>query len=184
MQTGKLVFYVGLVVLAGIGFYLGTSWRGQRQPEVIQQGIEYPPSPLIVDSDFPDAIVVDADSVYTTADLIGDSGAVVMFLEVGCPPCSLMALNWSEYLRAGEVPASVHVFGISSMRREIVADWRERLNINFPIYSDSTRFYDLQFGLNDFPQRIEVGPSHMIRYHTYDASEKPDAERLRALADK
>jgi peroxiredoxin len=183
-SVSNILFVAALAVLAALGFYLGMTWLGDRTTHITEHAHDFPESPLAVDTDFPDAMVVDTEAAYSSADLIGDSGAVVMFLEIGCPPCSVMAVRWAEFMADGMVPSGVNVFGISSLPQHHIGPWREALGLGFPIYTDSTRFYDRQFGIIDYPQRVEVGASRYIRHHSYLANETPNRARLASLADR
>jgi len=179
LQT--ILFAVAVLMVGVLGIYLGTSWRNQQDPPVSDGEVATPSSALINGMNFPNvAMIAEDSSSIETVGLIGERGAVVIFMEPGCPPCSTMTVNWQGWIDQGKVPPPV--FGISSASLAGIAAYKSEMGLKFPVYADTGRIFEGTFAVYEFPLRVEVDATGVIRHQSYDAHEPVDPKRLGSLA--
>lgn len=116
-------------------------------------------------------------SVVTTSTVLADGG-VVIFMELGCPPCSVMSINWSEALSSWKNAPSV--IGISAAPLDRIARYRDYLGVGFPIYCDTGMVFETAYRVSDFPFRLVIDSAGIIRSETYDSHEIIDTTVLAA----
>ncbi|MEW5874777.1 MAG: redoxin domain-containing protein [Candidatus Zixiibacteriota bacterium] len=181
MKTLKtILFAAAVVIVGGLGIYLGTSWRNQQDPPIAEGEIATPSSALINGMAFPNvAVIAEDSSSVETVGLVGERGAVVIFMEPGCPPCSTMTVNWQGWINEGRL--TTPVLGISSASLAGIDAYKRELGLTFPVYSDTGRTFERTYAVYEFPLRVEVDATGMIRYQSYDAHEPVNAERLASL---
>lgn len=179
LQT--ILFAIAVVVVAVLGIYLGTSWRDSRDPMIHEGHRPAQASALQTDTPWPNVPLMRPDSsAAESVGLIGESGAVVIFVEPGCPPCSTMSANWEQWIAEGTVP-DVPVFGITTASPQGIENYRAYLGLSFPVYIDTGRVFEGVYAVYEFPLRLEIDGHGVIRHQSYDAHEPPNAARLSAL---
>ncbi len=130
---------------------------------------------------FPDAAVADTDGrLRRTAELIEDSGSVVLFLDLECPPCVNMALRWQDALDNALVEEG-KVWAISYHTSEVIRNFMEENDLRFPIYTDSSQTFLKEYEVNRFPLEVVVGTSGRIRSLSYDSESPIDFAHLAEL---
>ncbi|HWO56271.1 MAG TPA: redoxin domain-containing protein, partial [bacterium] len=175
----NILLVLAVVAAAGSGLYLGLGMREKFQtPTPVYES--YTPNPLMAEGEeFPDVPVMRADSsVRPTSDLLA-GGGVVIFMELGCPPCSVMALQWNEALRGWSDPPPV--FGIAAASLERIAAYRDKLGLAFPVYSDTGDVYATAYQVVDYPMRLVIDADRIIRARSYDARAPIDTAQVSAL---
>ena len=171
-----LVFLVLITAGGFAGVYWSVETRGYLDTPIVT--IQPPSSILTVGSDFPDLAVLDeTGGIHWTRRLIGDEGAVVMFLEIGCEPCSVMTDKWQGLIDKSQV-VDLNLFGICFQPPDEVKEYRERRGISFPIYSDTIGMFLGKYKVDKFPLRIVVGKSRTVRSHNILAEMKVDFSQL------
>ena len=179
-KTTQKVLFVGLVIVVGAaGLYLGMGVRGRwRSTPVIQ---EIPTSRLIDGSLFPNVSLVGEDGYpYDTHELLAGKGGVVIFVEFGCPPCSVMTAQWQALLDEGKL-RDTQVFGITAAPPGMIQQYKTNTNITFPIYCDTEWIFEYEYQVEAFPLRLVVNHALEIRAQTYNAREPVDLKELAAL---
>jgi hypothetical protein len=173
------VLVVGVIIAAGAGLYLGLGMRERLNPVEFRYEESTPNALLGTGEAFPDVSVMDADSVMHLTSALLTDGGVAIFMELGCPPCSVMAENWGQALPAW----SNHppVFGIASATLDGIARYREKLGIVFPIYCDTGDVYETAYQVIDFPFQLVIDSAGIIRATTYDSRQIIDTVAIRAL---
>jgi peroxiredoxin len=149
LRTGLGVL---LVVLVGVGGLLaGRALRASRTPEVPRAEL----LPAFGAGDrFPDvAVEGEGRAGWTTGELVSQ-GAVVLFLDLDCPPCTDVAVSWQELLESGrELPP---IFGITTSDAERIADYREDMALTFAIYSDQAQRFRTDWNVRRYPLQVIV----------------------------
>jgi peroxiredoxin len=170
---------IALIIAAGAGLYLGLGMHERLEPVEFRYEESTPNALLAVGDDFPDVPVMGDDStLHATADLLQDGG-VVIFMELGCPPCSVMSLNWTAALASWDDPPPV--FGIAYASQDRIARYKEKLGITFPIYADTGAVYEHAYQVIDFPFQLVIDTAGLIRSTAYDAHQIIDTAAVSAL---
>jgi peroxiredoxin len=167
------------IIAAGAGLYFGLGMRERLRPVEIMQETFEPNALLGIDEEFPDVPVMTADSTMTTTSQLLAAGGIVIFVEPGCPPCSIMSRNWSEVLVAWDQPPTL--FGISSAPLDRIQQYREKIGIAFPIVCDTGKTFETAFQVVDYPFRLIIDTAMTIRAAAYDSHELIDTATVRAL---
>lgn len=166
------LFVLAVVVAAVAGLYFGLGLRERLQPADVRYETFAPNHLLGAGEEFPHVPIMATDSAMTTtSDLLTDGG-VVIFMELGCPPCSVMSQNWSKALQSWNDPPPV--FGIAYASLERIARYRDYLSIEFPIYSDTGDVFATAYQVTDYPMRLIVDTAGVIRSQAYDCHELVD----------
>lgn len=173
------VLILGVIIAAGAGLYLGLGMREKLNPVEFRYEESVPNALLGDGEEFPDVPVMAADSSLHPTSALLNHGGVVIFMELGCPPCSVMSENWRETLASW----SNHpvVLGIASASLDRITRYREKLAIPFPIYCDTGNVYETAYQVIDFPFQLVIDTSGIIRSTTYDAREIIDTSAITAL---
>jgi len=176
-----ILFAAAVLIVGGLGIYLGSSWRNKQSHPISEGEMATPSSALINGMAFPNvAVIAEDSSTVETVGLIGEEGAVVIFMEPGCPPCSTMTVNWQGWINEGRL--TTPVFGISSASLAGIDAYKRELGLTFPVYSDTGRIFEGTYAVYEFPLRVEVDATGVIRHQSYDAHEPVNPERLAGLA--
>lgn len=165
-QTASVV--IVLLVAGFAGVYLGGLFRGDPSAESeITQDI-FLDLALLPDSAFPDVMVQTAefDSVSSRS-LVPAAGAVVLFIDPGCPPCHDLSEYWQRALSDGTLRPG-QVIGLGYTDGLNFQSMREELGLTFPIYSDPNYYFMGRHGVDGFPLMLVVDGSGVIRYSETD----------------
>lgn len=173
------VLVLGVVIAAGAGLYLGLGMREKLNPVEFRYEESQPNALLGTGEEFPDVPVMDADSVIHPTSRLLANGGVVIFMELGCPPCSTMSENWNRALASW--PAHPPVLGISSAPLDRIARYREHLGVTFPILCDTGKIFETAYQVIDFPLQLVIDSSGIIRAETYDSQQIIDTAVITAL---
>ncbi|MCH9031480.1 MAG: redoxin domain-containing protein [candidate division Zixibacteria bacterium] len=174
--TRWLVFLILITTGGFAGVYWSMETRGYLNTPIVT--IQPPSSILTVGSAFPNLAVLDeSGGIHWTRNLIGDRGAVVMFLEIGCEPCSVMTHKWQGLIDNSSAE-DLNIFGICFQLPDEVSEYRQRRGLTFPIYSDTIGMFLGKYKVDKFPLRLVVGESRTVRSHNILADLKVDFSQL------
>ena len=175
----SVLFLLVAIIAAGAGLYLGLGMRERLRPvEVMQETFE-PNALLGIGEEFLDVPVMAADSSMTTTSQLLAAGGIVIFVEPGCPPCSIMSRNWSEALASWNTPPTL--FGISSAPLDRIQQYREKIGIAFPIVCDTGKTFETAFQVIDYPFRLIIDTGLTIQSAAYDSHELIDTAEVSSL---
>lgn len=163
------LFVLVATIAAGAGLYFGLGMRERLRPIEVRQEVFAPNALLGIGEEFPEVPVMEDDSTMTTTSELLAHGGVVIFVEPGCPPCSIMARNWTEALDSWVVPPAL--IGISSASLDRIRQYREKLGISFPIVCDTGKAFETAYQVVDFPFRLILDTGLTIRAAAYDSHE-------------
>ncbi len=173
------VLILGVVIAAGAGLYLGLGMREKLNPIEFRYEESTPNALLGTGEEFPDVPVMDADSVIHATSTLLANGGVVIFMELGCPPCSVMSAGWGEALaKWSDHPP---VLGIADAPVDRIARYLENLGVAFPIYCDTGKTFATAYQVIDFPLQLVVDNTGMIRAQTYDSRQIIDTAAITSL---
>lgn len=150
----RIALVVLVVVLVGVaGLVAGRGLRASRAPQGPFSRAELRPG-FEIDDPFPDVVVEgERRAGFTTGELVA-KGAVVLFLDLECPPCTDVAISWQALVESGrEVPPIV---GISGSDPDRIAGYREEMGLTFPIYSDRSRRFQSDWNVRQYPLQVIV----------------------------
>lgn len=174
---------VGILVLivAGIGVYLGMSFRTtQAMQEAEPSESQGPSSLLTLNSPFPTVNLMKHDSTMIgTPELVSQDGSVFLFLEMGCPPCETMTAKWQKLINDGKIDRN-QVIGVSFEQANHVANYAIKRGLTFPIYIDTGFVFMRQYGVMEYPFVAVVGKSGLVEMTTYDSRLEFDSEEISA----
>jgi hypothetical protein len=110
-STLKSVLVVVVIfAAAAAGVYLGMSFKGNGvgpKPVEAAQDPNSPTTQLVSGTQFPDVAVFDeTGTTQSLGQLLGGKGGVILFMELGCPPCKEMSLKWQSAIDKGEAKRS------------------------------------------------------------------------------
>jgi peroxiredoxin len=183
MLVVRLGMGVAAAIVATLGLIAGMRLRDRVDPPLSQDAVLTAPPRLAPGRPFPDVLLVAEDGYSTTTHrLLGGHGGVVMFLEVGCPPCSLMVTRWDTHLEDLEL-AMIPVYGIGSEPIESLRRYKRELGFDFPVFSDSFAVLERDYEVTVRPLLLTIGKSRVVRSFTFDAREVPDPARLKRLLE-
>lgn len=175
------LFLIAVLLVAAAGAWLGIAVRSRfGKPPVDERAIDLQ-SLLTVGSEFPDVPVVDEDGTpRTTHELLADRGGVVMLLEIGCPPCSLMTARWQHELDSGSL-ANIPVLGIAMSSPAHIRQYKSVAGLTLPIYSDDQRRFQGEYAVDAYPLNLVVSAAGRIVEQTHDANAPIEPDRLEQL---
>lgn len=173
------VLLLGVIIAAGAGLYLGLGMRETFNPAEERYEQTTPATLLGSGEEFPDVPVMDADSVIQSTSMLLDNGGVVIFMELGCPPCSVMSDNWNGALASWKDHPPV--WGISSASMDRIAHYREQLGVTFPILCDTGMVFESAYQVVDFPLQLVVDSAGIIRDASYDSRQIIDPVAIASL---
>jgi peroxiredoxin len=164
------------IVIAALGVLLGMRLRARPSIEEPKLTI---PAQLAVSKTFPNVAISDeAGRDTTTHAVLGDKGAVVIMIDVECRPCSLMTTRFQHLIDDGSL-AREQVVGITAVGPETIRSYKTDKRLTFAIYSDPTRTFMRDYGVMNYPLRLDVDRSHTIRAATFDANEAVSIAKLK-----
>jgi len=173
------VLLLGVIIAAGGGLYLGLGMRETFNPTEVRYEQTTPTALLGPGEEFPEAPLMDADSTVHSTSMLLANGGVVIFMDIGCPPCSVMSENWNDVLATWDYHPPV--LGISSAPMDRIARYREHLGVTFPILCDTGMVFETAYQVVDFPFQLVIDSAGMIRTSTYDSRQIIDTADVIAL---
>jgi peroxiredoxin len=127
---------------------------------------------------FPNAVLLrETGDAVRTRDLMAPDGAVVLFLDVECPPCVAMSLKWQRLLDDGSVP-NLRVIGVMNRPAATIDAFRRDHDIRFPVLADSSHLFLRSYQVDRFPLEVWVDHSGRVAATSYDAERAIDVEAL------
>ena len=178
----KIVLLVVLVFVVGIaGVLSGNLIRGLFLDNESGSSIMRAPRSLLKEGQvFPDVAVLNEDmAASNTHELLGDDGAVVLFLDLECPPCTDMSLKWQQALDDGAV-ANLKVIGVTNHSLEIVGRYKKDHGLRFPVVADTSHTFWRDYEVNRFPLEVVIDASRRIRSTSYNSAKPIDRRILEA----
>ncbi len=177
-----LLITLVIFAAAAAGVYLGMSLRGRNsvpQPVEAAQDPNAPTTLLKTGSAFPEVQLFDESGApASTSQLLGGKGAVVLFMELGCPPCKEMSLKWQTALASGKAK-DVPLIGITVNGPVYIRPYRLKNQLTFPIYSDTLNIFMDKYNVTNYPIELVIGKSGKITYSTFDSNEPIDFDQLK-----
>lgn len=168
---------VFVVALAGV--YLGTRMTRQS-PEIVPQD-EQLTSKLGNGAQFPEVELYAEDSTLVrSADLLAGRPAIVLFLELGCPPCKIMTAKWQQAMTDKRL-AGVTLLGITFSPLREIRKYRLENHVTFPIYVDSANVFMSTYDVTNYPYMVALDSSGQVVMNSFDANEDVDRSQLRRL---
>ncbi len=169
-RSVKTAVYSVIVVLTCIaGVAVGHIIRGEPSASPADQEEKVlPDSGLKLDIPFPEVALANAsgDPVFTS-ELISDHGAVVLFVDPACEPCTQSVRRWQDAIDAGELDDAM-VVGIFSRRPERIEEYTKLHNLSFPVLFDASGTFRDVYKIKWMPFEVIVGASGIIRATGYD----------------
>lgn len=175
----NIIMLLAVFAVAVAGVYLGG--RIRQQPTGIPPESADFSSKLDEGAQFPAVELYAEDSSRVhTADLLAGKPAVVLFLEVGCPPCKVMTARWQKLLAEGDL-TGISLFGITFSPLRELRKYRLENGLTFPIYADSANVFMSDFDVTSYPFMIALDRTGKVVMNNYDANAELDPNRLRQL---
>ena len=176
MKRTLLVVVLGVVALVG-GVTTGQILNHQDSEH---PAVTYEPDFSLGDP-FPDLEVVDdSRRATTTQTLLRNKGAVVLFVDPECPPCTDVVAGWQRHIDEGHIDRS-DIMGIAMRDPTSVSRYREENQLTFPIYVDQQGQFQKRYGVKFLPLEIVVGISGKINRIDQGAQTPIDIERTYEL---
>lgn len=167
---------------AAAGVYLGMSLRGRNsvpQPLEASENPNAPTTQLKAGVAFPEVQLCDESGApVNTSKLLGGKGGVVLFMELGCPPCKEMSDKWQAAIESGEAK-DVSLIGITVNGPVYIRPYRLKNKLTFPIYSDTSNIFMDKYNITNYPLELVIGKSGKVTYSTFDSNEPIDFSQLK-----
>lgn len=178
----NLVLLLAVFVVAIAGVWLGMASRtSQSAPIEVEEEFH---SKLTEGTIFPDLPLVDeAGDLVQTSSLVGDQGTIVLFMELGCPPCETVCERWQGLLDDGTT-GSLTVIGISSSPPRHVISYKVEQGLRFPVYSDTTYQFVKTYEVTNFPLVVALDKTGKIKWHTYDSQAEISLSAIAAAMER
>lgn len=127
---------------------------------------------------FPNVVVLTEDNVTSsTHELIGNDGAVVLFLDLECPPCTDMSVKWQQVLDESAA-ADLTVIGVTNHPLEIVGRYKKDHGLRFPVVADTGHTFWRDYEVNRFPLEVVIDTTRRIRSTNYNSAKPVDLRLL------
>ncbi|HVP06915.1 MAG TPA: redoxin domain-containing protein [Candidatus Acidoferrum sp.] len=171
---------VALIFAAAFaGVQLGKGFRAHRMQESTPPlSPETPASKLDDGRVFPDVALQATDGTgMTTKSLLANRGGVVLFLELGCPPCKEMCERWQQFIDAKQL-GDIPLWGVTFSPLAEIEPYKAANKLSFPIYCDTGRVFMSQYALSSYPMALIVGRSGVVEWHSYNALDKIDLKQV------
>lgn len=185
-SSGKrTLLFVLLVFVVGVaGVFVGNVLRSHMTVQgnsVVTTRV--PTSLLEVGDEFPEAVLLDEDGGrHNTLDLLA-AGGVVLFLDLECPPCALMALRWQRVIDDAALDAT-SLFAVTYHPHDAIREFKVQNGLHMTVLQDSLQTFHRDYEVDRFPLEVVVGASGRIRSTSYDSESPIDLVALhRHLAD-
>lgn len=155
MSVKEMVLYgLGFIVVAFVGVLAGNwyvQWRQGQQPEQsLEAWLADNTTAMQAGDSFAAVELSDLEgNMVNTGELVQGHKTLVLFLSSGCHSCSEAVEHWKKDL--GKLPTDLRVFGISPGGILEVQGYRDKLDIPFPLYSDSGYMFMQQYDVVAFP---------------------------------
>lgn len=185
-DSGSTIKSVLVVVVifaaAAAGVYLGMSLRGNGvgpKPVEAAQDPNGPSTKLVSDTPFPEVTLFDeTGATQSSTQLLGGKGGVILFMELGCPPCKEMSLKWQSAIDKGEAN-DISLLGVTINLPVNIRPYRLKNKLTFPIYSDTMNVFMDKYDVTNYPLEMVVGKSGKVTYTTFNSAEPIDFGKLR-----
>lgn len=153
-----------VVVAAGLGIYLGKLFQNNNAVQASQEMDVFKNLSLLPNTHLPGVLVEDTNLNFVPCDeLVPEDGAVILFVDAGCPPCSDMISQWQSAIDAG-VLRNDQVIGIAYGDELNTAESRAEKNFTFAVYVDAQYDFMRQSGVDGFPLVVAVRGGGRIVY--------------------
>ena len=173
MKRTSTIVVVGVVALVA-GITTGQILSRQTSDHPV---VSYEPDFSVGDI-FPDLEVVD-DSKRTTSTrtLLENKGAVVLFVDPECPPCTDLVSRWQHHIDQGLIDRG-DIVGIAMRDPASISRYREESRLTFSIYADPQGQFQKSYGVKFLPLEIVVGMTGTINSIRQGAESPIDIERI------
>lgn len=176
--TRSLLVLAVIFAAAAAGVYFGLNIRNGAPHPVEAATGSMPTSRLAAGTPFPDVTLFDEiGSPVGTSQLLDSRGGVVLFMELGCPPCQDMSAKWQAAIESG-LAKGILVAGVTINLPINVRPYRLKHKLTFPIYSDSNNVFMDKYGVTNYPLEVVIGKSGTVNYTTFNSAEPIDFDKL------
>ncbi len=166
-KKGLAGIALGALIVAISGVFLGSWFIGWRQVSadqselfrqhfnrlgIVEKGMQ-PPQVEIID--------IDGQPFYLK-DLVSGQNTVVLFMSVGCDPCTEAIEQWKEY--AADIPEGLQVIGVNNGDCDDVGDYIAMTGMPYPVYCDTAHVLALDYGINQYPSIMGIGSDGVIAF--------------------
>ncbi len=181
-RTLRHLLTAAVVIAAGfIGVYVGSASRGviDEKPPALTD--IFPNFKLTPGASFPDLpLVTDENTEVSSHSVLGSEGAIVIFVDLGCPPCEELTGKFQALIDAGGLRTD-QIVGIGPTTPvDYLSGFNTTYGLTFPIYSDTGARFMHEYGVQGYPIMVVVGPDHRIRHALGDSRTPIDAEMVAA----
>ncbi|HWR81719.1 MAG TPA: redoxin domain-containing protein [Candidatus Deferrimicrobium sp.] len=166
-KNTAILIGLGIMVTGFVGVLAGYKFVAWRQGLVTLQStnIQSPQEVGLFNRGemFPDVKLVDlnGDSV-NTHDFIREKKTVVMFLTVGCTPCTDAINLWKTY--ADRFPGNMLIVGICAGERESAKAYSEETGFPFSLYCDTDFTFMAKYKIRRFPSFVGLTENGVIAF--------------------
>ena len=182
--SGLIKFVISAVVLAlavTVGVYVGSATRSVTEepppPAEVFPNLELTPGKA-----FPDLPLIDEDNQpLTSHEAVGDNGAIVIFMDLGCDPCTRMTGFIQELIDKGDLSAA-DIVGIAPTTPVDYLDaFYAKHGLTFPVYADTAAAFMTGYGVEGYPIMIVVDRDYIVRDINLDSRHPVSREFLSHL---
>jgi peroxiredoxin len=175
----NVLMLLAVFIVAFGGVYLGTRLR--QQPAESTPISEELTSKLGDGAQFPEVdLYAEDSSLVRSADLLAGKPAVVLFLELGCPPCKIMTSKWQALQADGQL-SGINLLGITFSPLREIRKYRLENQLTVPVYADSANVFMSSYNITNYPYMIALDRSGKVVMHSFDANEEIDPSHLKHL---
>jgi peroxiredoxin len=186
-----LLLAVLLAFIGAAGLLTGRLVRSLRDPGATRlPGLPSgTANALTVGDELPDVEVEAGDGrILPIRSLIGTDGAVLLFLDLDCPPCIDMAAKWQRTIDEGEVDPD-RVLAVTASPAESPADeaYDRALDRAFEhglrlrLVVDREAVFTRRHGIVSFPYAVIVDRSGHVRFASADSTAPVDLDVLELI---
>lgn len=166
--TGKVVIAIilGVFIVSVSGVLLGSwfvGWKASAGQDEIYKahfnrlGILRPgmPPPRV-------AVLDTAGNEHSLPDLISGRRTILLFLSLGCDPCTDVVERWRQF--ADALPADVQIIGINNGQCDGVPEYIAETKMPYPVYCDTAHSLPLEYDIVQFPSIMGISRKGTIAF--------------------
>jgi len=176
----RLLLLTAAVIVGALGIFLGTQLRQSSQPVEWRASETKGPPPFVTEAGkLPNVTLLDMSGNAVASKSLYEpyGGAIVLFIDLGCPPCSLMAARWDTAVAMAPAPVP-RLVAITADAVDRVNRFRAALGLRFPVYADTGHVYENTYGVAEYPLRLVIGPEGNVFAHSFDSREVTDVDAI------
>ncbi|MDZ4724303.1 MAG: redoxin domain-containing protein [candidate division Zixibacteria bacterium] len=179
LSISKIIL-IAILVFGAVfgGVYMGLRSRSQEPEPILSMDGDTLLTSFTNGTIFPqEEFMTEEGTLISSAELYKDSGAVLLFMELGCPPCNEISQLWQDMIDSNLIDRQ-RVAGITYSLPGEIRMYKKEHSINFLIYSDTGLVFMTKYDVRNFPLAVYVGQSGKVQGHTFDSKERIDANTI------